>query len=78
VSGHENGYFLGTTLFDNVTPAMKVYQDEIFGPVLVVLREETLDDAIALVNRNPYANGTACHGVGRHAASRTIQGGLVG
>ena len=42
VAGHENGFFLGTTLFDKVTPEMKIYRDEIFGPVLVVLRAETL------------------------------------
>ncbi|MGH8621464.1 MAG: CoA-acylating methylmalonate-semialdehyde dehydrogenase, partial [Burkholderiales bacterium] len=59
VRGFENGNFLGTTLFDGVTPEMKIYRDEIFGPVLVVLRTKTLEDAIALVNRNPYANGTA-------------------
>ncbi|HEX9672556.1 MAG TPA: CoA-acylating methylmalonate-semialdehyde dehydrogenase, partial [Burkholderiales bacterium] len=59
VRGSEEGYFLGTTLFDHVTPEMKIYRDEIFGPVLVVLRATTLEDAIALVNRNPYANGTA-------------------
>jgi len=53
VPGYESGYYLGTTLFDNVTPEMKIYQDEIFGPVLVVLRAKTLEDAIALVNRNP-------------------------
>jgi malonate-semialdehyde dehydrogenase (acetylating)/methylmalonate-semialdehyde dehydrogenase len=59
VPGHERGYFLGTTLFDHVTPEMKIYRDEIFGPVLIVLRARTLDEAIAMVNRNPYANGTA-------------------
>jgi malonate-semialdehyde dehydrogenase (acetylating)/methylmalonate-semialdehyde dehydrogenase len=81
VSGHESGYFLGTTLFDNVTPAMKVYQDEIFGPVLVVLRAKTLDEAIALVNSNPYANGTAIFTESGGAARRfenEIQVGMVG
>jgi malonate-semialdehyde dehydrogenase (acetylating)/methylmalonate-semialdehyde dehydrogenase len=53
------GFFLGTTLFDHVTPAMEVYKNEIFGPVLVVLRAQTLDEAIEIVNRNPFANGTA-------------------
>src|SRR5690348_4060790 len=53
------GFFLGTTLFDQVKPEMTVYRDEIFGPVLAVLRAETLEEAIALVNKNPYANGTA-------------------
>jgi malonate-semialdehyde dehydrogenase (acetylating)/methylmalonate-semialdehyde dehydrogenase len=81
VPGYENGYFLGTTLFDNVKPHMKIYQDEIFGPVLVVLREKTLEDAIALVNRNPYANGTAIFTESGGAARRfenEIQVGMVG
>ena len=81
VPGHESGFFLGTTLFDNVKPEMKIYQDEIFGPVLVVLREKTLEDAIALVNRNPYANGTAIFTESGGAARRfenEIQVGMVG
>jgi malonate-semialdehyde dehydrogenase (acetylating)/methylmalonate-semialdehyde dehydrogenase len=81
VPGHENGFFIGTTLFDNVKPDMKVYQDEIFGPVLVVLREQTLEGAIALVNRNPYANGTAIFTESGGAARRfenEIQVGMVG
>src|SRR3954464_10430191 len=59
VKGHENGFFIGTTLFDNVKPGMSIYKDEIFGPVLIVLRVKTLEEAIELVNSNPYANGTA-------------------
>jgi malonate-semialdehyde dehydrogenase (acetylating)/methylmalonate-semialdehyde dehydrogenase len=81
VRGSEDGYFLGTTLFDNVSPEMKIYRDEIFGPVLVVLREKTLEDAIALVNRNPYANGTAIFTESGGAARRfenEIQVGMVG
>ncbi len=81
VPGYEKGNYLGTTLFDNVTPAMKIYQDEIFGPVLVVLREKTLDDAIGVVNRNPYANGTAIFTESGGAARRfenEIQVGMVG
>ncbi len=81
VPGYESGNFLGTTLFDEVKPGMKIYQDEIFGPVLVVLREKTLDDAIALVNRNPYANGTAIFTGSGGAARRfesEIQVGMVG
>jgi malonate-semialdehyde dehydrogenase (acetylating)/methylmalonate-semialdehyde dehydrogenase len=81
VRGAESGYFLGTTLFDNVTPEMKIYRDEIFGPVLVVLRANTLEDAIALVNRNPYANGTAIFTESGGAARRfenEIQVGMVG
>jgi malonate-semialdehyde dehydrogenase (acetylating)/methylmalonate-semialdehyde dehydrogenase len=55
----KEGFFLGTSLFDQVKPNMTIYKDEIFGPVLSVLRVDTLDQAIELVNRNPYANGTA-------------------
>jgi malonate-semialdehyde dehydrogenase (acetylating)/methylmalonate-semialdehyde dehydrogenase len=81
VAGHEAGFFLGPTLFDRVTPAMSIYQQEIFGPVLVVLRADTFEDAIALVNRNPYGNGTAVF-TGSGAAARKfeneIQVGMVG
>jgi malonate-semialdehyde dehydrogenase (acetylating)/methylmalonate-semialdehyde dehydrogenase len=59
VAGRPNGFFLGPTLFDNVKPEMTIYKDEIFGPVLGMTRVASYDDAIALVNRNPYANGVA-------------------
>jgi malonate-semialdehyde dehydrogenase (acetylating) / methylmalonate-semialdehyde dehydrogenase len=59
VPGSEKGFFLGPTLFDHVTPDMTIYKDEIFGPVLVVVRVPTLDAAIELVNKNQYGNGTA-------------------
>ncbi len=59
VSGREKGFFLGPCLFDNVTPAMSIYKDEIFGPVLSTTRVATYADAIKLVNENPYANGVA-------------------
>ncbi|HVL36258.1 MAG TPA: CoA-acylating methylmalonate-semialdehyde dehydrogenase [Burkholderiales bacterium] len=80
-SPRAEGFFLGTTLFDRVTPDMEVYKNEIFGPVLVVLRAETLDEAIALVNRNPYANGTALFTESGGAARRfqnEIEVGMVG
>ncbi|MGX0886909.1 malonate-semialdehyde dehydrogenase (acetylating) / methylmalonate-semialdehyde dehydrogenase [Kocuria rhizophila] len=54
-----SGFFLGPTLFDHVTPQMSVYTEEIFGPVLCVVRVDTYDEAIELVNSNPYGNGTA-------------------
>jgi malonate-semialdehyde dehydrogenase (acetylating)/methylmalonate-semialdehyde dehydrogenase len=54
-----SGFFLGCSLLDHVRPGMKVYDDEVFGPVLSVVRVETYDDAIALVNANPYGNGVA-------------------
>jgi len=81
VKGHEQGYFLGATLFDDVKPEMTIYRDEIFGPVLIVLRVATLDDAIALINRNPYANGTAVFtssGGAAHKFEQEIEVGMVG
>jgi malonate-semialdehyde dehydrogenase (acetylating) / methylmalonate-semialdehyde dehydrogenase len=59
VSGREGGFFLGPCLFDNVKPEMSIYKDEIFGPVLSTTRVATYDEAIKLVNANPYANGVA-------------------
>jgi malonate-semialdehyde dehydrogenase (acetylating)/methylmalonate-semialdehyde dehydrogenase len=57
-SGSE-GFFLGASLIDDVTPAMDAYRDEIFGPVLTVVRVDSYDEALQLVNDNPYGNGTA-------------------
>ncbi len=70
VPGGEGGFFVGPTLFDHVQPAMTIYREEIFGPVLVVLRAESLAQAIALVNANPYANGAALFTRSGHAARR--------
>src|SRR5688572_12189027 len=75
------GFVLGTTLFDHVTPAMEIYKNEIFGPVLVVLRAQTLDQAIEIVNRNPFANGTAIFTESGGAARRfqnEVSVGMVG
>ncbi|AIR89373.1 methylmalonate-semialdehyde dehydrogenase [Pseudomonas cremoricolorata] len=58
VPGYEQGNFVGPTLFSGVTTDMQIYTQEIFGPVLVTLAVDTLDEAIALVNRNPFGNGT--------------------
>jgi len=77
----KEGFFLGTTLFDHVTPQMEVYKNEIFGPVLVVLRSDSIEDAISLINKNPYANGTAIFTESGGAARRftaEIQVGMVG
>jgi malonate-semialdehyde dehydrogenase (acetylating)/methylmalonate-semialdehyde dehydrogenase len=77
----KEGFFLGTSLFDHVKPEMSIYRDEIFGPVLVVLRVGTLEEAIALINRNPYANGTAIFTESGGAARRfenEVQVGMVG
>lgn len=57
--GYEQGNWLGPTLFANVTPEMGVYREEIFGPVLLTMPADCLDDAIALINANPYGNGTS-------------------
>ena len=59
LQGYENGFWLGGTLLDRVTPAMSVYRDEIFGPVLSVVRAGAYEDAVGLINANPFANGTA-------------------
>jgi malonate-semialdehyde dehydrogenase (acetylating)/methylmalonate-semialdehyde dehydrogenase len=81
VPGHEEGFFVGPTLFDHVKPTMKIYQEEIFGPVLSIVRVEHFTDGIDLVNRNPYANGTAVFTNDGGAARRfqqEIQVGMVG
>ena len=77
----ERGFFLGTTLLDHVTTDMSVYRDEIFGPVLCVVRADTYDDAVALVNANPYANGVAIFTRDGGAARRfqfDVEVGMVG
>ena len=81
VAGFERGFYLGTTLFDRVTPEMSIYKDEIFGPVLSVVRVDTLDEAINLVNTCPYANGTAVFTASGGAARKfetEIEVGMVG
>jgi malonate-semialdehyde dehydrogenase (acetylating)/methylmalonate-semialdehyde dehydrogenase len=72
VPGYEGGFFVGPTLFDRVTPNMAIYRDEIFGPVLVIVRADSLTEAVALVNANPYANGVALF-TGSGRAARTFQ-----
>jgi len=81
VDGHENGFYFGPTLFDNVTPDMSIYTDEIFGPVLSTVRMEHFEDAIALINANPYGNGTAVFtndGGAARKFQQEIQVGMVG
>jgi malonate-semialdehyde dehydrogenase (acetylating)/methylmalonate-semialdehyde dehydrogenase len=81
VSGHGDGFFLGASLFDEVSPEMAVYRDEIFGPVLCVVRSESFDAAIELVNANPWGNGVALFTADGGAArrfQREIQVGMVG
>ena len=79
--GGQDGFWLGPTLLDNVTPAMSVYTDEIFGPVLSVVRVDTYDGALELINTNPYGNGTAIFTNDGGAARRfqnEVQVGMVG
>ena len=81
VQGYEQGFFLGGSLFDGVLPAMKIYREEIFGPVLVVVRVPTLEAAIDLVNSHEFANGTAVFTRDGGAARAFVQGievGMVG
>jgi malonate-semialdehyde dehydrogenase (acetylating)/methylmalonate-semialdehyde dehydrogenase len=76
-----DGFFVGPTLLDRVTPEMDAYRDEIFGPVLSVVRVDTLDEAIELINANSYANGTAIFTSSGEAArtfQRRIQVGMIG
>lgn len=77
----DRGFFVGPTLLDRVRPGTKVYDDEIFGPVLGVARVATLDDAITLVNANPYGNGVALFTRDGNAArhfSRRVHVGMIG
>jgi malonate-semialdehyde dehydrogenase (acetylating)/methylmalonate-semialdehyde dehydrogenase len=79
--GGENGFWLGPTLIDHVTPQMSIYTDEIFGPVLSVIRVETYDQALELINANPYGNGTAIFTNDGGAARRfqnEVQVGMIG
>jgi malonate-semialdehyde dehydrogenase (acetylating) / methylmalonate-semialdehyde dehydrogenase len=81
VDGHEEGFFIGPTLFDHVGTEMDIYTDEIFGPVLVVLRADSLAQAIELINANPYGNGTAVFTSSGHAArtfQRAVHVGMIG
>ncbi|MGH2825439.1 MAG: CoA-acylating methylmalonate-semialdehyde dehydrogenase [Actinomycetota bacterium] len=76
-----HGFYLGPSLFDRVTPEMSIYRDEIFGPVLLVARVDTLPEAVELINSNPHANGTAVFTRDGGAARRfqnEIEVGMVG
>lgn len=81
VAGAEEGYFVGATLFDNVTPEMSIYRDEIFGPVLGIVRAATFAQALTLVNEHEFGNGAACFtrdGAIARAFSRGVKAGMVG
>lgn len=78
---HERGFFLGCSLIDDVKPGMRVYDDEIFGPVLGVTRVATLDGAVALINAAPYGNGVALFtgdGAAARRFERAVHIGMVG
>jgi malonate-semialdehyde dehydrogenase (acetylating) / methylmalonate-semialdehyde dehydrogenase len=81
VAGHENGFFTGGTLFDRVTPTMRIYKEEIFGPVLVCVRAKDFAEGVQLVNEHEYGNGVACFtsdgGIAREF-TRRVQVGMVG
>jgi malonate-semialdehyde dehydrogenase (acetylating)/methylmalonate-semialdehyde dehydrogenase len=81
VPGHEGGFFTGGTLFDHVTPQMRIYKEEIFGPVLACVRAKDFAEAVQLINDHEFGNGVSCFtsdgGVAREFARR-IQVGMVG
>ncbi|MGB2784992.1 CoA-acylating methylmalonate-semialdehyde dehydrogenase [Psychrobacter sp.] len=81
VEGYEKGNFVGPTIFDNVTADMQIYKEEIFGPVLCIMRAASLDEAIELLNANPHGNGTAIFtqsGAAAHKFQQDIQVGQIG
>lgn len=81
VPGHEGGFFTGGTLFDHVTPAMRIYKEEIFGPVLSCVRAKDFAEALQLVNDHEYGNGVAVFTSDGHVArefARRVQAGMVG
>jgi malonate-semialdehyde dehydrogenase (acetylating)/methylmalonate-semialdehyde dehydrogenase len=81
VEGYEKGNFVGPTIFDHVTTEMQIYSQEIFGPVLCIMRAESLDEAIEIINANPNGNGTAIFtqsGAAAHKFQQDIDVGQVG
>ncbi|MFJ9706488.1 CoA-acylating methylmalonate-semialdehyde dehydrogenase [Streptomyces sp. NPDC101234] len=81
IDGHEDGFFTGPSLLDHVTTEMDAYKEELFGPVLAIVRADSLDQAIELINANPYGNGTALFTGSGEAArrfQRRIKVGMIG
>ena len=81
VEGHDEGFYVGPTLFDEVRTHMEIYKQEIFGPVLIVLRVADIDEAIQMINDNPYGNGTAiftANGAAARKFQNEIQVGMIG
>jgi malonate-semialdehyde dehydrogenase (acetylating)/methylmalonate-semialdehyde dehydrogenase len=81
VEGHEEGYYVGPTVIDGVTPDMKIAQEEVFGPVLSIMRTDTVDEAISIENRSPYGNAssvfTQSGGLARYVAEHA-SAGMIG
>jgi malonate-semialdehyde dehydrogenase (acetylating)/methylmalonate-semialdehyde dehydrogenase len=81
VDGHDEGFYVGPTLFDEVRPHMEIYKQEIFGPVLIVLRVADINEAIQMINDNPYGNGTAiftANGAAARKFQNEVQVGMIG
>ncbi|RVT41888.1 CoA-acylating methylmalonate-semialdehyde dehydrogenase [Sphingobium algorifonticola] len=81
LQGHENGFFVGPTLFDHVKPTMEAYKEEIFGPVLQIVRAESFEEALALPSQHQYGNGVAIFTRNGHAArefAARVDVGMVG
>lgn len=81
VPGHENGFFTGGTLFDHVTPSMRIYKEEIFGPVLSCVRVNDFSTAVDMINAHQFGNGVSCYTRDGNIArefGRRIQVGMVG
>ena len=81
VKDHEDGFFVGPTILDKVNKEMSAYEEEIFGPVLVVIRAESLEEAIEIINANPYGNGTAVftsNGAVARTFQRKVRVGMIG
>ena len=80
VEDHDDGFYVGPTLFDEVRPHMEIYKQEIFGPVLIVLRVADIDEAIGMINDNPYGNGTAiftANGAAARKFQNEVQVGMI-
>lgn len=80
-AGYEKGFFIGGTLFDHVKPDMVIYQEEIFGPVLGIVRAKSFDEALKLINDHPYGNGSAiftANGAAAREFTYKVQAGMVG
>jgi malonate-semialdehyde dehydrogenase (acetylating)/methylmalonate-semialdehyde dehydrogenase len=81
LQGYEDGFFMGGCLFDNVTTDMRIYKEEIFGPVLSVVRSEKFDDAVQMINDHEFGNGVSiftCDGDAAREFTNRIQVGMVG